>query len=101
MSKPKNFRSAIDELENESENNGHGHDLRDRLQQELRRIEEALNKLKPHLNDVKEKVSDEFHSAKTKVEGEVQKNPWAAIGVVALVAFILGLIFSPRGRSRD
>lgn len=101
MSKSKNFRSAIDELENESESNGRSHDLRDRLEQELHRIQEALNKVKPHLNDVKDRVSDEFNSAKTKVEHEVQKNPWAAIGIVALIAFIIGLLISPKGRSRD
>jgi ElaB/YqjD/DUF883 family membrane-anchored ribosome-binding protein len=101
MEKPKNFRSAIDELEREAESNGHGPDLRARLEQELHRVQEALHKLKPHLDDVKAKVSDEFEATKIKVESEVQKNPWAAIGIVALVAFILGLIFSPKGRSRD
>lgn len=98
-SRPKNFRSAIDELERNTD--GNGQDFRARLEQELHKIEDTLAKLKPHIDDIKSKVSDEFHTTKDKVEKQVQQNPWAAVGVVALVAFILGLIFSPKGRHRD
>jgi len=95
-SRPKNFRSAIDELERNTD--GNGSDFRARLEQELHRVEEMLNNLKPHINDLKDKVTDEFHTTKDKVEKEVQKNPWAAVGIVALVFFILGFLFSHRGR---
>lgn len=95
-SRPKNFRSAIDELERNTDANGT--DFRARVEQELHRIEETLKNLKPHLDDIKTKVTDEFHTTKDKVEKEVQKNPWAAVGIVALVFFILGFLFSHRGR---
>lgn len=61
----------------------------------------AIEELEKNFDEVKDKVGDEFDDAKTKVEKEVKKNPWAAIGIVALVAFILGMLFSPKGRSRD
>ena len=97
-SKPKNFRSAIDQLEQQFENKGT--DVRARLEEELRKIQDTLANLGPHVNDIKDKVTDEFHATKHKVEKEVQKNPWAAIGLVALVCFIVGAIFAPR-RGRD
>ncbi len=96
--KPKNFRTAIDELERNTDSNGS--DFRARLEEELHKIEDTLSKLKPHIDDIKTKVTDEFHTTKNKVEKEVQKNPWAAIGIVALVCFILGAIFAPK-RGRD
>lgn len=61
----------------------------------------AIEELEKNFDGVKDKVGDELEDAKTKVEKEVKKNPWAAIGIVALVAFILGMLFSPKGRSRD
>lgn len=93
---PKNFQSAIDELESGA--NGDGGDLKARLEKELHRIEETLNKLKPHIEDIKTKVGNGLGDAKDRVEKEVQKNPWAAIGIVALVFFILGFLFSHRSR---
>ena len=97
-SKPKNFRSAIDELERKTD--GNGTDFRARLEEELSKIKDTLAKLDPHIDGIKTKVTDEFHTTKDKVEKEVLKNPWAAIGIVALVCFILGAIFSPR-KGRD
>lgn len=97
-SRPKNFRSAIDEIDKIDElerntDNG-GHDFKARLEQELHKIEDTLS-------DLKTKYGDEFKNKKNMVENEVKNNPWAAIGIVALVFLILGMIFSPRGRNRD
>ncbi len=61
----------------------------------------AIDELERNFDEVKDKVGDELEAGKAKVEEQVQKNPWAVIGIVALVAFILGMIFSPKGRSRD
>ncbi len=68
--KPKNFSQAIEDLESQ---------------------------LRPHLDDLSEFVSDEAKKAKDKIEDQVQKNPIMAIGIVALVCFVLGFLFASRG----
>ncbi|HMN68847.1 MAG TPA: hypothetical protein PKC28_09950 [Bdellovibrionales bacterium] len=74
--KPKNFSQAIDELE--------------------RHVEDTMDKIRPHLDDLKGRVSDEAQKAKAGVEEKVQQNPWAAIGVVALLFFVIGLLLGRR-----
>ncbi len=99
-SKPKNFSQAIDDLEQETESNGSG--FKSRLQSELHNLEETLAKIRPHLDEVTARVGDEAKKAKHKVEEQVQKNPLAAIGIVGLIFFILGFLFSQVGsRKRD
>lgn len=93
-SKPKNFTEAIDELEN-------GNGFKSRIQSELHKLEETLEKIKPHIEELTEKAGTEVKKAKAKVEDEVQKNPWAAIGIVGLVFFILGFLFAHKGSRRD
>ena len=48
-------------------------------------ISQALDQLRPHLEEAKEQVED-----------QVRKNPWAILAVVGVVAFILGWIFGPK-----
>lgn len=57
--------------------------------------------LKDELSKLENKFGDEFKSAKGKIEHEVHKNPWMAIGIVAVIAFLLGLILAPRGSRRS
>ena len=85
----------------EEGNQGDGHpkgDFRSRVYDELHSLEETLEKLKPHLEDIKGRVESEAKRAKHSVEDQVQKNPWVAIGLVGLIFFVLGCLFS---RSRD
>ena len=99
---PKNFAQAIDELEEENKKakpNGSG--VRDRLQSELANLEEALAKIKPHIDDLGQKVGTEAKKAKDKVEDQVQKNPWAAIGIVGVVFFLLGFLLAGTRRRDD
>ncbi|MGE4130165.1 MAG: YqjD family protein [Bdellovibrionales bacterium] len=97
--KPRTFSKAIEDLEKLT--NGAAQELPKRLQEELAKVEETLKNLKPQLEEIKTKVGDELKEGKSKAEAQIQQNPWAAMGVVALVFFILGLLFSPRGRRDD
>ncbi len=90
MKKVKSFSDALAELERAADEAGP--ELR-------RRLEEELSKLKPHVEEIKAKLNEGLHEGKERLEREVQKNPLAALGVVAIFFFILGLILSPR-RSR-
>lgn len=89
--KPKNFSEAIDQLENAT--NGMTKNLYDQLKGELSHLEETLEKIKPEIENIKGKVTHEAKRAKDSVETQVKENPWAAIGIVGLIFFILGLLF--------
>ncbi|MBX3020736.1 MAG: DUF883 family protein [Bdellovibrionales bacterium] len=101
--KPRNFSQAIDELEDVVRSGaGSASELRGRLEQELHKIEETLKTLKPHIEDLGNKFGDEAKKAKDRVENQVGKNPWAALGIVGLVFFVLGFLFGFSGtRRRD
>jgi ElaB/YqjD/DUF883 family membrane-anchored ribosome-binding protein len=96
--RPKTFSQAIDDLEDQQAEQGNGHEFRSRLEREVHRMEEMLERMKPHLDDIGGKVGEEAHKARRRVEHEVKKNPMAAIGIVGLIAFILGFIFAMRRR---
>lgn len=81
--KPKNLSQAIEELEKHTD------------------LEEKLSKIKAQLEEIRGKVGDEVNKAKDTVESQVKANPWAAIGIVGLVFFLIGLVFGSKGRSRD
>jgi ElaB/YqjD/DUF883 family membrane-anchored ribosome-binding protein len=85
-SKPQNLSEAIDELGRLAGETGA--DLKSKLENELRDLEEKIEKLKPRLENLKETATH-----------EVQKNPWAAVGIVGLIFFVLGFLFASRGGS--
>ena len=97
--KPKNFSQAIDELEKTQADPGSGGESGSRLEREIHRIEEILEQVKPHLSDLGDKVGTEAHKARRRVEKEVTNNPLAAIGLVGLLAFVLGYLFGSRRRN--
>lgn len=92
---PKNFSQAIDELEKEPAKGG---DLHSRLAGEFHRLEETLNMIKPHIENLADQAGQEAKRAKDTVENEVRKNPWAALGVVGLIFFVVGFLFGHKGR---
>lgn len=97
MTKRRSLSKTIEDLEGTAADIGS--DVRDRLEDELHRIEDTIEKLKPHIEDIKSKMHDGFNDGKEKLEKEIEKNPLAAIGIVALIFFILGFLLS--GRRRD
>ncbi len=99
-SKPRNFSQALEELENLSSSTAT--ELKNRLQTEFKRLEDQIDEIKPHLEDLKDKVQSEALAAKNKVEKKVKANPWTTIGIVGLVAFLLGAILAGLSvRERD
>jgi ElaB/YqjD/DUF883 family membrane-anchored ribosome-binding protein len=103
-SKPRGFTQAIDELETGEKQSGPksggaADELRTRLEQELHRLEETLKNMKPHFDDISEKVTVEAKKARDTVEDQVVKNPWAALGMVGLIFFVLGFLLG--GRRND
>jgi ElaB/YqjD/DUF883 family membrane-anchored ribosome-binding protein len=59
---------------------------------------QALHELETHIDEIKDRVGSEAKKAKDTVEDQVQKNPWAAIGIIGLIFFILGFLM--RGSRR-
>lgn len=95
MAKPKNFSQAIEDLEDDTKTHTNG-DFRSRIASEFSNLEETLAKLKPHIEDLSERVGGEAKKAKAKVDEHVKENPWAAIGIAGLIFFILGFLFASR-----
>jgi len=87
-SKPKNLTEAIDQLGSYAGQASQG-------------VEEAVEKLKPHLEELQRLAREEGGKAKAKVEAQVNQNPWAALGIVGLIFFILGFLFASSGRRND
>jgi ElaB/YqjD/DUF883 family membrane-anchored ribosome-binding protein len=96
--KPKNFSQALDELEDLTRTTGS--DLKRKIQEELHDLEDKIHKLKPQLDELKGRARDEAYKAKDRVESQVKDNPWAAIGIVGLIFFVLGFLLAGR-RGRD
>lgn len=94
--KPKNFSQAIDELERASQKLGLGdlNEIQSRLKAELNRIQEQIDGLS-------DRAYSEAKKAKGKVEDEIHKNPWAAMGVVGLIFFVLGFLFAFKTSRRN
>ena len=72
--KPKNFSQALDELE------------------------KFTNSIRPHLEEFQDRAKEEAFKTKHKVEEQVKANPWATLGIVGLVLFVLGIIFASQRR---
>jgi len=97
--KPKNLTEAINELETHSTNGRGGlEEVKEAFEAELRRIEETLRSLKPNLDELSEKASSHAKKTKTEVEQQVSKNPWAALGIVGLVFFVIGFLLGSSRR---
>ena len=98
MGRPKNFDDTIERLEKSETKDG---GFRARIQSELEDLEATINKFKPHVEEFAAKAGEEAHKAKRRVEGEVQKNPWATIGIVGLIFFVLGFLFASKKSGRQ
>ena len=97
-SKPKTFASALDQLEKLAGEKGQ--DFKERLLHEIEDLEAQIDQLKPKLEQLKEDAGEHLHKAKGKVEQQVKDNPWMVLGVVGLIAFIIGFLLRGGRRSR-
>lgn len=72
-------------------------DLKGNIADNYNEIKKALDGVKPYLDEIKDKVENEASQAKEKIELSVKENPLMVLGIVGLVAFLIGLFL---GRSR-
>lgn len=116
-STPHNLSDAIRRLEKATAGHQNGHDLgstKSNLGEDLENIKAALEDLKPHLSklkrDVAEAATETFentvnHVRETwgksqdtakdmgkKVDQTLHENPWWALGIVGVVALLIGFI---------
>jgi ElaB/YqjD/DUF883 family membrane-anchored ribosome-binding protein len=92
---PTSLSEAIAKLETAGQSKAQG--IKDLLEKDYLEIKKTLESLKPQLDEIKSKVEDEAKQAKNKVETQVKDHPWAALGIIGLLAFIVGWIL---GNSR-
>lgn len=55
-----------------------------------------LDELKPYLDDLRTTVETEAKKTKSQVEANVKENPWVTLGIVGILAFVIGWIFGQR-----
>ena len=90
-----NLSEAIEELERFA--NGKSADLKSALGDELGEIKQKIEDLRPAFEKLKKTISEEALEAKQRVEDKVKEHPYAAVGILAFVAFLIGFIL---GNSR-
>lgn len=86
----KNLSEAISELEKFA--SGKSADAKEIIQRELADFKKTLNDLKPQLERLKDTVANEATDAKKRAEDKVKENPFMALGIVALIALVIGWI---------
>lgn len=88
---PGSLSEAIDMLESVGQSKVQ--ELREHLEKDFKDIQKSLDSLRPLMDDLKNKAESEAKSVKSKVEEKAKENIWGVIGVVGLLAFVLGWIF--------
>lgn len=91
---PSSLSEAIEKLENAS--HGKVQDFKQILEKDYNELRKTLDDLKPYLDDLKNNVESEVKKTKNQVEGKVKENPWVVLGLVGLIAFVIGWIFGQR-----
>jgi ElaB/YqjD/DUF883 family membrane-anchored ribosome-binding protein len=85
---------AIDQLESASQSKSK--DFKDILEKDYEELKNAINDLKPHLEELRDKVESQvktqYQDKKNQVEEKVKENPWLALGIINLIAFVVGWI---------
>jgi ElaB/YqjD/DUF883 family membrane-anchored ribosome-binding protein len=90
---------AIKKLENLG--NSTAQDFKNLLDQDYSEIKKSLDALKPYLNTLHSNLEEEILKKKNEAEEKVKENPWLALGVVGLVAFVIGLFLGSSRRNKD
>lgn len=91
---PSSLSEAIEKLENAS--HGKVQDFKEILEKDYNELRKTLDDLKPYLDDLKNNVESEVKKTKNQVEDKVKENPWVVLGLVGLIAFVIGWIFGQR-----
>lgn len=89
---PSSLTEAIQKLEKAS--HGKVQDFKEILEKDYTELRKTLDELKPYLEDLRSNVETEVKKTKNQVEEKVKENPWVSLGIVAVIAFVIGWIFS-------
>lgn len=89
---PSSLSEAIEKLE--SAGRGKVQDFKEILEKDYTELRKTLDDLKPYLDDLKSNVETEVKKTKNQVEGKVKENPWIALGIVGIIAFVIGWVFA-------
>jgi ElaB/YqjD/DUF883 family membrane-anchored ribosome-binding protein len=89
MSKATTLAEAIRQLEDAGEMKAK--DFKNFVENDFQEIKKALSDLKPHLDELKGGIDREVKEAQKKIEEQIRENPLAALGIVGIGAFLLGL----------
>ena len=90
----KSLADAIEKLEKAAA--AKAEDLKQNFEKDYHELRRTVDDLKPYLSDLKSKVENQVYAAKTEIEENLKKNPWAAIAFVGILAFIIGCIFGTK-----
>ena len=65
--------------------------LREHIERDCEDIKSAIESVRPYFEELKVKAEKEAAATKEQVETSVKENPWMALGIVGLLAFIVGI----------
>lgn len=94
-----NISDAIDRLEKAGQSKTQ--DFKHLLEEDVEKIKNSLKEISPYLHDLKDKVEAQAEKAKNEVETKVKDHPWAALGIVGMIAFFIGWLIGHNNRHRD
>ncbi len=87
-SDPSSLSEAIEKLE--TAGRGKAQDFKNILEKDYNELRKMLDDFKPQFDNLKAGVEKEVSKTKNQVEENVKNNPWVTLGLVGLVAFIVG-----------
>lgn len=96
---PQSLTDAIEKLENIG--NATAQDFKQILEKDYLEIKKSLEKLKPHLSQMQSTIETEVMKKKNEAESKVKENPWYALGIVAILALVVGLILGQSRNNKD
>lgn len=91
MTKPTSLSEAIEQLEKEGSTKAK--EVKEFLERDLHEIKQALAELQPYLVGLKTGLNRDVKQIQKHIENSVERRPWAAMGIVGLTAFVLGVLF--------
>ena len=92
MAKPPNEVKSLSEAIERLEAIGRsaGSDLKERLGTDYKQVLDTLETLKPHLEELKKSATEKAGEKKSELEHHIKQNPWMILGVIGLVALVIG-----------